>query len=56
MILTKEDMKTLRKQLRVNISAEQERKILERFGDEPDDEHEWTWQDISEQVRKILSP
>lgn len=56
MVITKKDMKALKEQLRINISVEQELKILERFGTEPDAEHEWSWQDISQQVRKILFP
>ncbi len=34
------------------LTAEQRRLILERFGAEPEP-HEWSEQDISEQVRKI---
>ncbi|MGN0460202.1 MAG: hypothetical protein ACI4HL_04735 [Ruminococcus sp.] len=36
------------------VSDEQYDMILNRFGTEPDGMHEWTEQDISEHIRKIL--
>lgn len=54
MIYTKKDVQRLREQARLEISEEQESAILERFGAKPDDLHEWTEQDICEQVRKML--
>jgi hypothetical protein len=54
MIYTKKDVQRLREQANLKISEEQESAILERFGVEPDDPHEWTEQDICEQVRKML--
>jgi len=54
MIYTKKDVRRLREQAHLKISEEQESAILERFGAEPDDLHEWTEQDICEQVRKML--
>ena len=38
----------------VNITLSQEKKILDRFGVEPDDHYEWSEQDIHEQIRKII--
>ncbi|WP_207643855.1 hypothetical protein [Desulfitobacterium hafniense] len=35
-------------------TKEQEAIILERFGTEPGDGHEWSEQDIAEQIRKIV--
>lgn len=54
MIYTKKDVQRLREQAYLKISEEQESAILERFGVEPDELHEWTEQDICEQVRKML--
>ena len=54
MIYTKFDVQRLREQARLKISAEQESTILESFGAEPDDTHDWTEQDICEQMRKML--
>ena len=34
--------------------AEAKKEILALFSEEPDDEHEWTEQDIYEQARKII--
>lgn len=51
------NQKSLRKWVEsshLNISAEQEAAILKIFGTEPDNGHEWTEQDIYEQVRKML--
>jgi hypothetical protein len=53
MILTKKDIQKLRESSFLNISAEQEAEILERFGSEPDG-HEYTEQDIYEQIRKMI--
>ncbi len=36
------------------VSDEQYDEILTKFGTEPDGIHEWTEQDVSEQIRKIL--
>ena len=37
-------------------NAEQAKEeILNRFSQEPDDDHEWTEQDICEQSRKIIA-
>ena len=54
MIFTKKDVQNLRENAFPSISAEQERAILKRFGTEPDDYHEWSEQDIYEQVRKMI--
>jgi hypothetical protein len=54
MIYTIKDVRRLREQARLKISEEQESAILECFGAEPDNLHEWTEQDICEQVRKLL--
>lgn len=54
MTLNKRSLRKWAESARLTISAEQEAAILERFGTEPDDEHEWTEQDIYEQVRKML--
>ena len=54
MIYKKIDVQKLREQAHLKISEEQESDILNHFGTEPDDRHEWTEQDICEQVRKML--
>ena len=54
MILTKRDIRKLEESMHCWITPRQEAMILERFGTEPDDCHEWSQQDIAEQIRKIL--
>lgn len=54
MLLTKKNIQDLRDKNHLTISYEQEAALLNRFGVEPDDEHEWTEQDIYEQIRKML--
>jgi len=54
MIFEKKDIQKLRDQFRYTITTEQEAAILDRFGRAPDDEHEWSQQDIYEQVRKMF--
>lgn len=54
MILAKKDIQNLRDRVYMAISAQQEAAILERFGTEPGHGHEWSEQDIFEQVRKML--
>jgi hypothetical protein len=53
MTLTKKSLKRLGDNLRIYFTSEQKRIILERFGTEPE-EHEWSEQDIAEQIRKIV--
>ena len=56
MILTRKDLDTwsvLFLKCRDPESAKSE--ILSLFSEEPDDEHEWSEQDIYEQARKIIS-
>lgn len=38
----------------IKITSEQEKDILCFFGKEPDNEHQWTEQDIYEQIQKLL--
>ena len=54
MLLTKKDIENLRDKAHLNISIEKEITILNHFGTNPDDDHEWSEQDIYEQVRKML--
>lgn len=37
-----------------SITSQQRDEILERFATEPDDENEWTEQDICEQIRSMV--
>ena len=55
MILTKKDIQKLNESMHCFIAPAQEALILEQFGTEPDDIHEWSEQDITEQIRKILT-
>lgn len=55
MTITKSDIRRMREQSHMAISAAKEQEILRLFGSEPDDEHQWSEQDIHEQIRKILS-
>ena len=55
MILTKESLNKLLTDMWVrDVSEEQYSAILDNFGREPCAEHEWTEQDIIEQIRKML--
>jgi len=54
MIVTKRDLRRMERGLWITFTAEEERIILETFGQEPP-EYEWTEQDISEQIRKICN-
>lgn len=59
MIVTKKYIRELREKNLIKVSAEAEKLILEKLGEEPglDDDgcwHTYTEQDIWEQVRKII--
>ena len=54
MTLTKKDLICIEKSMRLAFTSEEERIILEIFGSEPDG-HEWSHQDIHEQIRKICN-
>lgn len=59
MIVTKKYIKNLREKSFLNISADMERKILEKFGKEPEPDeegnlYEYSEQDIWEQIRKMI--
>ena len=56
MILTKDDLDREWQWLflRCKNTAVAKAEILTLFSDEPDDEHEWSEQDLYEQMRKII--
>lgn len=56
MILTSKDLDTKLANLFLNCKDVEATKaeILALFSEEPDDEHQWTEQDIYEQMRKII--
>lgn len=59
MIVTKKYIQELRENLFINISAETEKQILGKFGndieaDENGCMHQYTEQDVWEQIRKVL--
>lgn len=54
MILTKAQLHRCCEEALICLTAQQEKEILDRFGREPDDLHEWSEQDIHEQIRKML--
>ena len=55
MILTKESLyKLLADMWVIDVSEDQCSALLDTFGTEPCAEHEWTEQDIIEQIRKML--
>jgi len=54
MILTKKELYKICKSYNFVITHEFETYILSIYGDKPDEEHEWSEQDIYEQVRKII--
>ena len=56
MILTSKDLDTTGAAVRLHCKDVEAAKaeILALFSEEPDDEHQWTEQDIHEQMRKII--
>ncbi len=54
MTITKEYIENLRNNTFMNISIKQEKQILDMFSSEPENGHEWSMQDIHEQIRKIV--
>ena len=55
MILTKENLDKLLQDMWIrDVSEKQRSAILDNFATEPCAEHEWTEQDIIEQIRKML--
>ena len=56
MILTRNDLDTTLAALFLHCKGAEAAKaeILALFSEEPDDEHQWTEQDIYEQMRKII--
>jgi hypothetical protein len=60
MLLTKNELKQILQDWRISIPAEMERELLDDFGNmATDDEghlHDYTEQDICEQLRKKLLP
>lgn len=52
MTITKEYIENLRNNTFMNITIKQEKEILD--SSEPENEHEWSMQDIHEQIRKIV--
>ena len=54
MTITKEYIENLRNNIFMKISTKQEKEILDMFSSEPENGHEWSMQDIHEQIRKIV--
>ncbi|MCB2362396.1 hypothetical protein [Clostridium estertheticum] len=54
MILTKKELYKICKSYNFVITTELQTYILSIYGYNPDEEHEWSEQDIYEQVRKII--
>ena len=54
MILTKKQLHKICQSYNFTITPALETYILSIYGDKPDEEHEWSEQDIYEQVRKII--
>lgn len=56
MILTKKELDTEWRAMFLNYKDSEAAKaeVLEMFSEEPDNEHQWTEQDICEQMRKII--
>ena len=54
MTLNKRKLKKLSESMWLFFTEEQEQIILERFGTEPGERHEWSEQDIIEQIRHIV--
>lgn len=55
MTITKEYIENLRNNTFMNISIKQEKEILAMFSSESENGHEWSMQDIHEQIRKIVN-
>ena len=54
MILTKKELSKICKSYNFVITLELQTYILSIYGNKPDEKHEWSEQDIYEQVRKII--
>jgi len=54
MTINKEYIEKLRNTAFMKISMKQEKQILGMFSSEPENGHEWSTQDIHEQIRKII--
>lgn len=54
MILTKKALHKMCQSYNFGITPALESYLLSIYGDKPDKEHEWSEQDIHEQVRKII--
>jgi len=54
MILTKKELYKICQSQNWVLTSDLETYILTIYGEEPDGEHEWSEQDIYEQVRKII--
>jgi len=54
MTINKEYIENLRNTAFMKITMNQEKQILEKFSCEPENGHEWSSQDIHEQIRKII--
>lgn len=53
MTLNRRDLRKWENSAHILFTKEQERIILDRFGNEPDDGNVWSEQDIAENIRKI---
>ena len=54
MLLTKNDLRKMCQSHQWVITSVLEKYLLSIYGQEPDEYHEWSEQDIYEQVRKII--
>lgn len=54
MTLSRKSLVSMLDSMRITATQEQFSKLLALFSHEPEDCHEWTEQDIYEQIRKII--
>ena len=54
MTLSQKALASMLDSMRITATPKQFKEMLAMFGSEPDGDHEWTAQDISEQIRKMV--
>lgn len=54
MTISEKELATKLNSMRLTATQEQFNEMLALFSTEPDESHEWTEQDICEQIRKIV--
>ena len=54
MTITEKELNSYLSEQRLHVSQEKKKEILTLFSTEPEDDFQWTEQDIFEQIRKLV--